>query len=315
MLKEYPFQAVRTQRGEMINLMLVRAAMNKKQRALFEKHKNDILFMGISSFEDFPLPSVNPFSGRYPLDEYLGLFPGFLHMLHQPEKVFPPHVKTILMSQSDFSLPNVPPRDYSKPKKWDFTYSGSDQDVLKDCVGWSSFAKNWTFMKQALEVMCTEYNMTGVLVATKSKDGKKACTIPPSCEGKILQTTFLDQRDFFGYLKNSRFSFLPQIHDASPRVSSQALSLDVPFLMNAHISGGWKYMTDRTGEFFHDMYDFRQNLDKILHNSEVKDYYTPQAFAREHYGDSNSGKRLLKFVRDNFLDKVHIPEGTTLLLT
>ena len=62
-------------------------------------------------------------------------------------------------------------------------------------------------------------------------------------------------------------------------------------------------------------YDFRQNLDKILHNSEVKDYYTPQAFAREHYGDSNSGKRLLKFVRDNFLDKVHIPEGTTLLLT
>ena len=117
-------------------------------------------------------------------------------------------------------------------------------------------------MKQALEVMCTEYNMTGVLVATKSKvgariatksrprhappppppppraarlmsrvplkalasiwglilgflslvdfcshgavvyfqDGKKACTIPPSCEGKILQTTFLDQRDFYVFL-------------------------------------------------------------------------------------------------------------------
>ena len=62
-------------------------------------------------------------------------------------------------------------------------------------------------------------------------------------------------------------------------------------------------------------YDFRQNLDKILRNSEVKEYYTPQAFVREHYGDNNSGKRLLKFVRDNFLDKVHIPEGTTLLLT
>jgi hypothetical protein len=29
------------------------------------------------------------------------------------------------------------------------------------------------------------------------QDGKKACTIPPSCEGKILQTTFLDQRDFY----------------------------------------------------------------------------------------------------------------------
>ena len=32
--RRYPFQAVRTQRGEMINVMLVRAAMNKKQRAL-----------------------------------------------------------------------------------------------------------------------------------------------------------------------------------------------------------------------------------------------------------------------------------------
>ena len=31
-------------------------------------------------------------------------------MLHEPEKVFPPHVKTILMSQSDFSLPNHAPR-------------------------------------------------------------------------------------------------------------------------------------------------------------------------------------------------------------
>jgi hypothetical protein len=60
-----------------------------------------------------------------------------------------------------------------------------------------------------------------------SKDGLKACTIPKSCDGLITQTKFLDQNQFFNYLSQSRFSFLPQIHDASPRVSTQALALDV----------------------------------------------------------------------------------------
>ena len=49
--------------------------------------------------------------------------------------------------------------------------------------------------------MCSpEYNVTGVLVANKNKAGTKACTIPEICKGKIVQTTFLDQNKFFGYL-------------------------------------------------------------------------------------------------------------------
>jgi hypothetical protein len=69
--------------------------------------------------------------------------------------------------------------------------------------------------------------MTGVLVATKTKDGKIACKIPKSCEGKIVQTTFLNQGDYFDYVKQSRFQFLPQVHDASPRVAAQALAHDL----------------------------------------------------------------------------------------
>lgn len=56
-------------------------------------------------------------------------------------------------------------------------------------------------MREALEIMCSpEYNVTGVLVANKNKAGTVACTIPKSCDGKIVQTTFLDQGKFFGYL-------------------------------------------------------------------------------------------------------------------
>jgi hypothetical protein len=33
--------------------------------------------------------------------------------------------------------------------------------VHNDCVGWSSYAKNWSFVKEALEVMCGEYKLKG----------------------------------------------------------------------------------------------------------------------------------------------------------
>ena len=39
-----------------------------------------------------------------------------------------------------------------------------------------------------------------------------------------------------------RFAYIPQVHDASPRVTTQALMNDVPLLMNRNIMGGWKYV-------------------------------------------------------------------------
>ncbi|CAE7501180.1 MFSD6, partial [Symbiodinium sp. CCMP2456] len=166
LIQEYPFQPVRNERGDFVNIILVRSPFRtKRQEKLFQQFKNEILFMGISSWEDFPLPAPNPFSESFPKDKFVGLFPGFLYMHREPEKLFPSHVKLLLLSQSDFALPGPA---QAVPKKYDFTFSGSDQDVDQDCVGWSSFAKNWTFAKEALEVMCGE-RMTGVLVATKNK--------------------------------------------------------------------------------------------------------------------------------------------------
>merc|ERR1719330_1764009 len=103
--------------------MLVRSPMSKHQCQLYEKYKDEILFMGISSMNDYPLNQRGrACPGRR---DYVSLFPGFLHMMREPEKEFPSHVKTLLMSQSDFSLPHgYPARDYSVPRVYDFTYSG-----------------------------------------------------------------------------------------------------------------------------------------------------------------------------------------------
>ena len=168
-------------------------------------------------------------------------------------------------------------------------------------------------MLEALEVMCSdEFNLTGVLVASKDKQGKKACTIPESCAGKMIQTTFLsNQNDFFSYLVQSKFAFIPQVYDASPRVTTQALSMNVPLLMNDNIVGGWKYMNAKTGEFFHDMSNFKQSLRKLL---DSLDTYEPRKFVEENYGNEKAGVKLKEFVLKNWGDRVKLPEGTRWLI-
>ena len=76
---------------------------------MYQEFKDEILFLGISSWEDYPLPAPNPFSSKFPREKYLGLFPGFLYMHRNPEQLFPSHVKLLLLSQSDFSLPPAMP--------------------------------------------------------------------------------------------------------------------------------------------------------------------------------------------------------------
>lgn len=324
LIREYCFQPVRTERNQPVNIILVRAPFqSRRQEEMYHRYKDEILFLGFSSFEDYPQVSVNPYSGKWsPADKYLGLFPGFLHMMRDPS-AFPSHVKLLLLSQSDFALPGpqlacglgnwVPGcKDAKSPKKYTFTYSGSDQDVQSDCQGWASFAKNWTFLKEAMEVMCTEYDITGVLVATKDKQDRRACSIPKACEGKMVQTKFLDQNAFFDYVKQSDFLIVPQVHDASPRVSTQALALGVPLLMNYHISGGWKYINEKTGEFFHDMKDFRPALERILAKSKAGQY-DPEGWVHENAGDRVAGARLKDFVQEHFADRVWLPPGTRIL--
>merc|ERR1712098_835571 len=148
--------------------------------------------------------------------------------------------------------------------------------------------------------------------ATKDKQGIKACTIPAGCKGKMLQTTFLTQDEFFNYVKQSRFLFVPQVHDASPRVVTQALSLNVPLLMNRHLIGGWKYLNEKTGEFFTDLSDFRASAKKLLRNVDAG-VYEPRKYVDDNIGDAISGARFFKFIDENFRHRVKLPAGTTKL--
>ena len=59
LIQHYAFQPVRTNTGKLVSdIVLVRSPFRgADDRALYERHKHEILFLGISSFEDYPLPS------------------------------------------------------------------------------------------------------------------------------------------------------------------------------------------------------------------------------------------------------------------
>lgn len=189
-IERYAFQPVMTNSNEYVNIIMVRSPFrDHDDEALYKFYKDEILFLGISSFEAYPLTSPNPYSAKFESEYYLNMFPGFLHMMRNPMDHFPPNVKTTLMSQSDFMLDEAEAfgkQHDNEEKIYDFVYSGGDQDVETDCVGWASYNKNFSFVREALEVMCSpEFNVTGVLVANKNKKNTKACTIPAACDGKI----------------------------------------------------------------------------------------------------------------------------------
>jgi hypothetical protein len=315
----YPFQPVRDEKGRLVNVMLVKSSFGRpEEKAAYEKYKNEILFLGIMSYETFPFPSPNPYTtNQFGREEYIDKFPGWLNMYRNPDEIFPDHVKVVQMSQSDFGLPAV---DYQNEvdegkhiKRFDFAYvmSSGGAKLNAECTGWGPQAKNFTFAKEALEVMCGELDMTGVLLATRDSWDAKACNIPASCKGKILQTPYVSFNETLDYFRQSSFLFIPQVYDASPRVVTQAMTLNLPVLMNRNIVGGWKYINDKTGEFFHDMSDLRESLDGIKENL---DSYEPRNYITENYGNERYGKKFRAFVEEHFSERVKFPQDSTQLI-
>lgn len=93
--------------------------------------------------------------------------------------------------------------------------------------------------------------------------------------------------------------------------------MDIPLLMNRNIMGGWKYVVPgQTGEFFHDMSDFKDSLRRILDNTRggERNPYEPFEFVKENYGNHNAGQKLFEFVERHWGDKIQFPEGTNALI-
>ena len=98
-------------------------------------------------------------------------------------------------------------------------------------------------------------------------------------------------------MRASKFLFVPNVFDASPRVVAECLTKDLAVLMNRNILCGSKYITYETGELFTDETDIRPALTSLL-NKQFK--ISPKKWWSENYSQEKSQKVLREFLDRSF---------------
>jgi hypothetical protein len=113
--------------------------------------------------------------------------------------------------------------------------------------------------------------------------------------GIKITTARLPHERFLKEFAKAKVCFLPNVLDASPRVLTEALCLNMPVLVNQDIVGGWKYINDITGSFFN-LSNIHDGLDRCLSLAEEPNC---NEWFKDNY-HMHAQKRLAKFVCDNF---------------
>jgi glycosyltransferase involved in cell wall biosynthesis len=308
-----PFVNVYDDQGNQLNVTLLsRPFFMQSHWDEYDKIKEKFLILGISSYQEFPNQPRNPKdnynqSNIYDSVTWTNMCEGWLHCFRDQSKYIPKTMKSLLLSESDFADCNLNKPDPTVEKKYDFIYI-CHRDNSSDCSAneWVAYNKNLDLANECFKIMCEKYNYKGLLV------GRAGCSLPKGCNGKLEATEKLDYNVMMKKYDEAKFIFLPNIHDASPRVLTEALCHNIPCLVNENIVGGWKYVTEETGTFFSGTKDFEEKLQYMMNNLNK---FTPRKHFLENYGIIKSGEKFRDFVYDIFGDRVNIPRENVKYLT
>ena len=310
-----PWVNVYDDSGNIINVVLLsRPFWMDSHEEEYKKIKKVYNILGISSYQEFPNKPFNPSDGynhttnKYDYNRWTQMCKGWLHCFKNPEDYIPKNSKSILLSESDFCDSNINKPNNKIEKKYDFLYI-CHRDDLKDCSTkeWVAFNKNLELAEKCVSILCTKKKYKVLFI------GRKGCKLPSPCTNLQIETT--DKLDYYDLQKKydeCKFLFLPNIHDASPRVITEAMCHNLPCLINRKLVGGWKYITPISGEFFDDENNFEEKVDKIINNY---DNYTPRKYFIENYNVLQSGNILKNFIFDIFGDKINMPKNSIKYIT
>jgi hypothetical protein len=289
----FPFKNTFDDKGNKLNVILISAPFRteKDEQKYKDYKKQNLLFCGISSYLDFPNTIHNPHDDRFHVikrHDYISMVDAWLNCFRIPsylERIRSiPH---ILMTEADLKDTSIVHE--SVQKDYDFLYSCLPDNDKCD-PGWQSYNRNWDLAKKCIEIMCRDFHLRGVLV------GRENCEFSQHCNGIVKVYPYLSYHGFQAELQKSRFLFVPNISDASPRVITEAICHNIPVLVNENILGGWhNVIPSVTGEFFTDENNFSDQLAKILNND-----YQPRNWFQQNRGKKISGKILAQFLIDNF---------------
>ena len=300
-----PYVNIYDNNGKKLNVILIsKPFRDEKELQFYEDHKKHNIFIGVTSYLEFPNMPSNPFEDfkeNFKKFKYKEICEGWIHGFRDPDNYFPPDLPLLFASESDWIDCHVSKPDKTQEKIYDFIYICLKVDEKKTlCDDWATYNKNWKLAKKCLDVFCNKHKLKGLLI------GRKGCELPNGCS-YMESTNILKHSELQKMYCKAKFIFLPNEKDASPRVLTEALACDVPCLVNKNILGGWKYVNDKTGVFFNDENDISNSVDKLL-NGIKNNQYSPRDYYVKNYSVENSGKVLKEFLYKHWGDKINIPK-------
>jgi hypothetical protein len=138
--------------------------------------------------------------------------------------------------------------------------------------------------------MCSEFGLKGLIV------GRENCGLENEEYGKYLEVVgWLDWYVLQEKMRESKFLFVPNIFDASPRVVAECITKNLQVLMNRKIMCGFKYINYKTGELFNDETDIRNALTNLMAKPAT---VSPKKWWAENYSQEKSQKLLRDFLAE-----------------
>jgi glycosyltransferase involved in cell wall biosynthesis len=288
----FPYRYLCDEKGKILPIVLVSAFFrDDTERARYDEYeKNGIKIAGITAYKSFPRPITDGTGDMGTKDDsfdYYGRIQNWFCCFREPTHYgFTQSHRLMDLSESDF-YDAEPADNTATPKKYDFIYICLKDDDKCSPDGWNAVNRNFDLALKCFPIMMKEMKMKGLVV------GRLGCGLEKQYGEQIEVIDFLPYHEFQEKIRESRFLFVPNIYDASPRVVAEAIIKDVPVLMNQRILCGSKYIHYETGELFMDDHDIRLALDRLLGKIEN---ISPKKWWAANYSRSKTGANMRDFL-------------------
>ncbi|CAG9464198.1 unnamed protein product [Pedinophyceae sp. YPF-701] len=309
----WPFQKVLDQWNWEAGIIALSAPMEAEmyqramQHGLYMALKRvGFITLLVSSYQEFPGEVQNPHDSRFVLEDGAELTRTADAALHcfragsAEAAAMPEGVPRALISESDFVNFNradsegmlIPAKELSPEqaphKEFDLIYYNGG-------TPWHDWIRNFTLAQPSLVRLANELDWK-ILMVGCGLDDDYIDALEEGKKGNIKPTNeFSVWREWVEALDKARFLFVPNVHDASPRMLTEALSLDVGLLINEHIIGGWKYIHADTAETFSDVNDVVDAATR-LEAKALRGELRPRGWLKENFGWHLAAGRLRAFL-------------------
>ena len=292
----FPFRALCKENKEVIPVVALTAFFRSDDH--IKRYRNYIAngtkVVGFTSYKTFPKTITDKTGDMNTIMDgfdYLGEIKNWVVCFKDPKAYgFNDSHTMIEMSESDFKdAEEAPP---AVEKKYDFIYVCL-QDFEHSCPldGWNATNRNFDLALKCFPIMINELGLKLLVV------GRKNCGLEEKYGDRMEVVNMLPYQEFQDKLAQSKYLFVPNIYDASPRVVTEAISKNIPVLMNRNIVCGSKYINSETGQLFSDENDIRANLQSMLRRK-----MSPQKWWRENYSRQSAGVKFRNYLHSLYPD-------------